>query len=632
MALPRLIPLDELFALPDFCDAQLSPDGTRIGYRAPAFGHLNVWIRGIDETHEDAILVTRSKTRSVPAFQFTSNPRYMLFRQDDDGNEDWRYYRVDLEDLEAEPFNLTPLEPGQRVLGASDENGKVRVVMNPRWVFFDHFDVDLLTGETTLVYEAVGMMSNYTDTEGNKGFYTTQAADGTLEIYAVDDRAAGSMRLVLSEDGPSFPIGQHPLMASPDQCTLYIASYWGGSDALRMLTIDHATGEKSVLLDGGDRSVCVVGVYEHDFGYPTSMFISRRTGEPIAFRWSGERPEVAPIDPAFAEVYAELMKLADGGELGWMTSDKEENLWTATFIHDRKPGLCYLYDHRTRTSTLLHDPSATLDPDDLAEVHPIHFTARDGLPMHGFLTLPKGVEAKNLPLVVKVHGGPWLQDLWRYSPHVQLLANRGYAVLQVNYRASTGYGQRHIKAGIREYGGKMNDDLIDGCEWAVAQGIADPTRLGIFGTSQGGYMTLVAVTTMPDYFAAAVDDVGFSNIVTLLGDHPDWIKQTQLNNFVTYCGDTSKPEDVADMESRSPSNSIDKIRTPLVVIAGGQDPRVLLTEHEAIVNGLQSRGADVTYLMAPDEGHGFVKPENVTKMWQLVEQHFAKHLGGRSST
>jgi dipeptidyl aminopeptidase/acylaminoacyl peptidase len=625
----RLIPIEELFALPAFSSWTLSPDGTRLAYLAPAYGHLNVWVRGVDQEHADAVLVTHSRTRSIPGFQWTSDPRWMLFRQDTDGNEDWHWFRIDLDNPEAEPVDLTPLPPGARVVGAGEEDGKVVAVMNPRYLFFDTFDIDLLTGETTLVSESSDILSNYSDVRGNQGFFTTQAADGTLEVYAVDDKATGAMRLVHSEDGPSFPTGQFPIHFSLDHSEMYLGSYWGGSDDLRLIRIDHASGDISVVAERPGSSVDVMGVYSHDVGRPPSIITSARTGKLLAVRFVGDRPEMVPVDAEFAEVHAELMKLADGGELGWVTSDHDEQVWTVTFLHDRRDGLSYLYDHRTRTSTLLHDPGTVLDPAELAEMRGVRFTARDGLPLHAFLTLPVGVEPKNLPLVVKVHGGPWLNDMWWWNSEVQLLANRGYAVLQVNYRASTGYGQRHIKAGMREYGGKMNDDLIDACEWAVGEGIADPTRLGIFGTSQGGYMTLVAVATTPDYFAAAVDDVGFSSIPALLGDHPDWIKSTQRNNFIAYCGDTSNHDDLADMLSRSPVTMLDKITTPLLVIAGAQDTRVRLTEHEAIVNGLRERGVDVGYLVADNEGHGFVRPENINRMWHLVEEHFARHLGGR---
>lgn len=625
MALPRYIPVEEMLALPAFSSPQVSRDGTRLAYLAPANGCLNIWIRGIDEEHADAVCVTREK-RSISTFSWCSDSRTVLYRQDTDGNEDWHYFRAGLDDPDAEPFDLTPLAPGCRVIAASEDGGTVRAMMNPRYLFFDAFDIDLATGETTLVRESSDIMRNYTDMDGTRGFLSGQAADGTLEYYAVDDQATGAMRLVHTEDGPSFPAGLYPFHVSADQQTLILASHWGDSDAVRLITVDHATGEKAVLAEMPGRSVCNLGVYSDDFGKPPSYFVSPRTSEIMAVRFVGDRPEVVPLTPHFAEVHAELMKLADGGELGWVTCDDDEQVWTATFIHDNRSGLSYSYDHRTRTSRLLHDPGSG---EEFGKTRAISFTARDGLPLHAFLTLPPGVEPKGLPLIVKVHGGPWLHDYWGFNDEVQLLANRGYAVLQVNYRGSTGYGSRHVKAGIKEYGGAMNADLIDGCEWAVGEGIADPARLGIFGTSQGGYLTLMALCTTPDYFAAAVDDVGFSSIPALLGDQPDWVKATQINNFLAYCGDPADPDDLADMLSRSPATMIDRIETPLLVIAGAQDPRVKLTEPQAIVDGLRERGVEVGYFVAEDEGHGFKNPVNINRMWHLVEEHFAQYLGGR---
>ena len=629
VTLPPLIPVEELLAAPALSKPAVSPDGTRIAYLAPAYGHLNVWVRGVDQEHSDAVCVTHSRTRSIPNFSWTADERWLLFRQDTDGNEDWHFFRVDLDDPGSEPVDLTPLPPGCRVVAcASKGPGTLTAVMNPRFLFFDTFDIDIVTGETTLVRENSSLLSSYTDIEGNAGFFTNQAADGTLELHAVDDQAAGAMRLVHTEDGPSFPLGQYPFWITPDQQTCITASYWGGSDDLRLIAIDHATGQKTVVAEKPGHSVCSLGVFADDFGKPPSFFVSPLTQTLMAIRFVGDRPELVPLDPHFAEVHAELMKLAEGGELGWVTCDDSAQVWTATFIHDNRAGLSYLYDHRTRSSRLLHHPG---DGAGYASTQAVHYTARDGMPMHAFLTLPVGVQPTDLPLVVRLHGGPWLHDIWSYNDEVQFLANRGYAVLQVNFRGSTGYGRKHVTGAIKEFAGAMHTDVIDACEWAVAEGIADPSRLAIFGCSYGGYATLVGVTVTPDYFAAAVDYVGLSSIPAFMGDLPDWIKPTQKNSFLTYCGDPSDPDDLADMLARSPATMIDKITTPLLVIAGAQDARVKKSESDAIVDGLRARGVDVGYFVAEDEGHDFKNQANLVTMFRLIEDHLAAHLGGRTS-
>ncbi|HVT65420.1 MAG TPA: prolyl oligopeptidase family serine peptidase [Mycobacteriales bacterium] len=632
MSLPPLIRIEDFFAAPAFSKPAISPDGTRLAYLAPAHGHLNVWIRGIEEEHADAVCVTHSRTRGIPNFYWTRDPRWLLYRQDTDGNEDWHYYRVDLDNPDAEPVDLTPMPPGCRAMGGEHPTkpGKFFAAMNPRFLFMDAFEIDIATGETTLLYESSSMLDSYTDVEGNKGFFMTQAADGAREIHAVDDRAAGVMRLVHSEAGPCWPLGQYPVYVNPDNTFVIINSYDGGSDDSRLIRIEHS-GEKTVFAEKPGHSVCSLGSFEEDFGRPQSIVLSPRTWEITAVRFVGDRPELVPLEPHFAEVYSEVMKLADGGELGWLNCDESEQVWVVTFIHDRRPGLSYLYDHRTRMSKLLNDPSVHFDPADLAATGSIHLNARDGLPLHGFLTLPVGVEPKGLPMVVKLHGGPWIHDIWMFNAEVQLLANRGYAVLQVNFRGSSGYGRRHMESAIKEWAGAMHTDVIDACDWAVQQGIADPDRIGIYGGSYGGYATLVGITVTPDYFAAAIDYVGVSSIPGFIGDLPDWIKPLQKNSFITHCGDPDDPDDLADMLARSPVTMLEKIKTPLLVIQGAQDARVKQSESDAIVDGLRSRGVDVEYFVAEDEGHDFKNPANLIKKWQLAEKHLAKHLGGRAT-
>jgi dipeptidyl aminopeptidase/acylaminoacyl peptidase len=335
------------------------------------------------------------------------------------------------------------------------------------------------------------------------------------------------------------------------------------------------------------------------------------------------------VDPHFAEVYAELEQLSDG-VMASVSSDVEEQRWVVSFAHDREPGLTWFYDHSTGERRLLGRAHPHLDPDDLAPMTAVQLTARDGLPLHAFLTLPVGVPAEGLPLVLKVHGGPWCHDQWGFDPQIQFLANRGYAVLQVNFRGSSGYGRRHITAAIKELAGKMHDDLIDAADWAVAQGYADPARIGIYGGSYGGYSALVGVTFTPDYFAAAVDYVGISDLANFMRTLPPFVKPQMINSWYLYVGDPDVPEELEDMLARSPITRADQITTPLLVVQGANDARVVQAESDNIVASLRERGVPVEYLIAEDEGHGFQNPENVMTMFRALERHFATHLGGRS--
>ncbi|MBC8091293.1 MAG: S9 family peptidase [Pseudonocardia sp.] len=630
--IPRLIDVEEFFADPVFSGASISPDGARVAYLAPRYGRMNVWVRGIDDEHEDAVCVTHDTRRGIATYHWTSSPRFLLYLQDTDGNEDWHLHRVDLDAPDEPAVDLTPLAPGSRVLVVEPTSvpGSVLVTMNRRPLLFDVFRIDIATGETTLHQEQPEPKGYFLlDCGGAAAFYSSLADDGIHEFYALDAET-GEKRLVRRQGGPEHPLGVQPQLVTPDGKGLLVGTYQAGDDQdgddLRLVRIDRETGEETVVAAVDGQSLCTMGAAQA--GAPPIVFTSRRTGEVIAARFVGDRPTIQVLDPHFAEVYAALSTLSDG-VLASVSSDETEQRWVATFIHDQEPGLAYFYDHRTGRSRLLFRPYPQLDPAELAPMMAVGFRARDGLPLHAFLTLPVGVEPSGLPLVLLVHGGPWMHDTWTYDREVQFLANRGYAVLQVNFRGSSGYGKRHTTAAIGEFGGTMHDDLIDAAGWAVEQGYADPGRIGIFGGSYGGYATLVGVTVTPNFFAAAVDYVGVSNLANFLRTLPPFTRPVMVNNWYRYVGDPEDPAQEADMLARSPITMVDRIRTPLLVVQGANDVRVVQAEADNIVESLRARGVPVEYLVADDEGHGFQNPENLITMFHAIEQHFGEHLGGR---
>jgi dipeptidyl aminopeptidase/acylaminoacyl peptidase len=335
------------------------------------------------------------------------------------------------------------------------------------------------------------------------------------------------------------------------------------------------------------------------------------------------------VDPDFAPVLEAVSKLSNG-DLGAISSDTSGRRWVVSFMHDTDPDVTYLYDHSTGHSRLLFRPLPHLDPADLAPMRPVTVTSRDGLPLHSYLTLPLGIDPSGLPLVLLVHGGPWFRDRWGYNPRVQLLANRGYAVLQVNMRGSTGYGKSFTRAAIREFAGKMHDDLVDGVEWAVKQGIADPTRVAIFGGSYGGYSALVGATFTPEVFASAIDYCGISNLVNFMHNVPEYWRNLMANCWYVYVGDPADPADAADMLARSPVTRLDAVCRPLLVIHGAKDARVVQAESDNIVNVLRARGADVEYLLKENDGHGFLNPENNIDAFRTIEHFLARTLGGEA--
>ncbi|MFI5720688.1 S9 family peptidase [Nocardia sp. NPDC051750] len=627
---PELIDIERFFADPQFANPSISPDGTRIAYLAPHRGRRNVWVRGVDQTHDDAVPVTHDTRRGITTYYWTDDPRWLLYLQDTDGNEDWHLFRVDLDDPAAPAVDLTPLDPGSRVLGAEplpSVPGSVLVTMNRRPLFFDTFRIDIVTGETTLHLEQDDPTAAVLlDRRGKPVFRTVLAADGAVEISAIDP--TGAARPLRRLGGAEHPLGVYPQQVTADGKGLLVGSFQDG-DNLRLVRIDHETGEETVVaaVDGHDLDLggmMLPGVL------PPPVHTHRRTGEIFAARFVADRPHIEVLDPRFAEIYAQLQKLSEG-VLATLSCDDSGQRWIATFVHDRDPGVTWFYDHTTGDARLLFRSYPDRDPNTLAPMQSVGFPARDGLPLHGYLTLPVGVEPRNLPLVLVVHGGPWYHDSWGYSPGAQFLANRGYAVLQVNFRGSLGYGKRHVTAAIGEFAQAMHDDLIDAVDWAVDRGYADPDRIGIYGGSYGGYAALVGVTFTPDRFAAAVDYVGISDLANFLRTLPPFARALSVNNWYRYVGDPDIPEQEADMLARSPITMVDKIRTPLLVAQGANDVRVVRAESDNIVARLRERGVPVEYLVADDEGHGFENPENRIMLYRAIEQHFARYLGGRSA-
>ncbi len=623
----RLIDVEEMFADSAFSSASISPDGTRIAYLAPKDGRTQVWVRGLGDTHDEAVCVTHDSRRGVKRYQWTDDPRWMTYLQDTDGNEDWHLYRIDLEHPESSPVDLTPMKPGGRVVSAElikDDPAGLLVSMNARPMFIDTFRVDLATEERTLVFENDSVLGGMLFGPHLEPFWFGLTPDGTWEICQVDPDT-GQRRRFYEVAGAELPLGPTPVTVTPDGKGVLLPAYLDDDD-LKLIRVDAITGEDAVVAALPGRSLCTVGSLG---GGPPTTYTSAQTGEVIAARFAGGRSTIVVVDPAYTELFNDLAGLCDG-ELWQLSCDDDEKTYVATFAHDRDPEQTYVFDRATGTGELLFRGRPDLDPADLAPMVPVSITARDGLPLEAFLTLPVGVDPVNLPLVLHVHGGPWAHDVWEYDRETLLLANRGYAVLKPNFRGSSGYGKKHITAAVGELAGAMHDDLIDCVDWAIEQGIADPKRIGVYGGSYGGYAALVSVTFTPDRFAAAVDFCGISNLVGFMESLPDFVKPTMVNNWLLYAGDPSIPEQRADLLARSPITKVAEIVTPLLVVQGAQDPRVVQEEADNIVAALRERNVPVDYILAEDEGHGFQNPENLVLMWHGIEQHYAKHLGGRA--
>ncbi|MEV8313681.1 S9 family peptidase [Streptomyces sp. NPDC059900] len=634
---PREVPhlaVEDFFGAPVRANASISPDGTRIAYLAPWRGRLNVWVESVDGGGQ-ARCVTADGNRSVHTYHWTDDPRWLLYEQDGDGDEKWHVYRVDLDNADAESadpaagaVDLTPF-PGATVAGfemSASRPGKALLHLNHRNpAEFDLCEADIATGELTILAENPGHVAGWLYTPGGDLYAQTLTADGDIEL-AQWEIGTGALRVVTTFEGSDHPLNVWPFQLTPDGTGVWIGSH-RDTDRTCLARLDLATGEQTEVdshpeFDLDTRAVVFPAL-------PSPLIRDRATGELIGARYLGERQVIHPLDAHFAEVLENLEKLSDG-DLATMSSDASGQRWVVRFTHDRDPGATFFYDHATGESRLLFRPFPHLDPEVMAPMTPVTIRARDGLDLPSYLTLPVGVEPAGLPLVLLVHGGPWSRDSWGFNPVAQLIANRGHAVLQVNFRGSTGYGKAFLKAGIGELAGKMHDDLIDAVDWAVDQGYADRERVAIFGGSYGGYAALVGVTFTPDVFAAAIDAFGISNLVTYLGSLPEFAKPQLVNNWFLYAGDPGDPEQKADLLARSPLGRVDQIRTPLMVIQGANDVRVVKAESDQIVDALRARGVDVEYMVKDDEGHGFVNPENNIDMYRAADRFLARHLGGRA--
>lgn len=625
MALPDLIPVKDFFDSPIRAAAKISPDGSRLAFLAPSNNRLNVWVENLDPGRGGLRRVTDDDNRSVLHFEWTDDPRWLIYLQDTNGDENWHIHRVDLDDPDAPAVDLTPF-PGAMALPAREvRNGRTTVMINNRdATLLDVYELDIATGDLTLIAKNPGHVNGWLSSDAGDVFATALTPDGDLELSRWD-RDAETLRSIARFDGSDYPVGIHPLVVTPDGAGVWMGSN-RDSDRTQLVFVDLETGEESTVDSHETFDIDPRAAVSPLF--PAPLIQDRRTGALLGVRYYGERQVIRALDPRFGDILTNLQTLSDG-DIGNLSSDDAGVRWVVGFNHDRDPGATYLYDHSTGESRLLYRPLPHLDPEQLAPMRPVTITSRDGLALQSYLTLPVGVEPKGLPLVLVVHGGPWYRDAWGFDAQAQVLANRGYAVLQVNFRGSTGFGKTFLAAAKGEFAGKMHDDLIDGVNWAIEQGYADCDKVAILGGSYGGYAALVGVTFTPDVFAAAVDYVGISNLANFMRTLPPIARPHLANNWHAYVGDPDDPEQLADMMARSPITKVDEIRTPLLVIQGANDVRVVQAESDNLVNALRNRGVEVDYLVQPDEGHGTVNAENTIEMWETISRFLAQHLGGR---
>ena len=619
-----LIPRDILFGNPDKAQSRISPDGRYISYLAPVNGVLNVWVAPVGQL-DQAKPVTSDTKRGISFHQWSYAPDHLIFRMDQGGDENWQIYSVNVKTGETRNLIDNP-KVAARVVEASDKHPEeILVGINDRNAqFHDVWKVNVTTGEKSMhmpnpeLVNGKPVVGFVTDDQFKVRYVATMGPDGSSVVYT----NAGEGKFEEFETIPMEDAMTTDMVGFDESGKVAYVIDSRGRNTAALFTQNLETGEKTLVAE--DPKADAGGVMIH----PTSKAI-----QAVSFNY--KRNEWKVIDPSIQADLDYLTSVADG-DFTVTSRTLDDTKWTVAYILDNGPSRAYLYDRVNKKAEFLFSTKKDLENQPLAKMHPVVIKSRDGLDLVSYLTLPLDADSdqdgrpeRPVPMVLNVHGGPWARDGWGYDPEAQWLANRGYAVLQVNYRGSTGFGKDFINASNREWAGKMHDDLIDAVNWAVENKIAQKDKVAIMGGSYGGYATLVGLTFTPDTFACGVNIVGVSNINSLLATIPPYWAP-MVAQWKTRVGDYTTEEGRKFLDSRSPLTFVDRIKKPLLIGHGANDPRVKQSEADQIVKAMTEKNIPVTYVLYPDEGHGFQRPENRMSFYAIAEAFLAQNLGGRS--
>ncbi|MEP7147562.1 MAG: S9 family peptidase [Acidobacteriota bacterium] len=618
---PALIDREIFFGNPEYAGAQISPDGKYISFVKPLKDVRNVWVKGINEPFDKARPLTAETKRPVSGYFWSWDSKYILFTKDNDGDENFNVFAVD---PASSPSAGSEVPTATNLTNATgvrtfiydvpeSEPDFIYIGINERdksW--HDLYKVQISTGTKTLLRENKDRLTGWVfDNAGKVRMASRSPQEGGTEILRVD----GDKFTTVYTCGVFESCGA--INFTKDDKRVYMVSNKGNRDLIQLVLFDPQTGKEELVEQDPLGRV--------DFG---NASFSNVTKELVATTYNDDRVRIYFKDKAFKKDYDLIKKRLGDREIAFGSSTKDESKFIVSTFSDVDPGTVWIFDRKSKNLTTLYTVREKLDRKALSPMTPVRYKSSDGLEIPAYLTIPKGTNGKNLPVIVVPHGGPWGRDSWGYSSMAQFLANRGYVVLQPNFRASTGFGKKFLDAGNLQWGDKMQDDITWGVKYLIDQGIADPKRVGIMGGSYGGYAALAGVTFTPDLYAAAVAIVAPSNLNTLLGAIPPYWESIRTL-FSKRMGDPNTPEGKAQLDRQSPLNSADKIKTPLMVVQGANDPRVNKREADQIVIALRDRGYPVQYLLADDEGHGFARPVNNMAMFAAGEKFLAQYLGGR---
>lgn len=605
-----LIPRKVLFDNPDCAAVRISPDGKWLSYLAPKDGVLNIWVKNLST--DKTKVITDDKKRGLRTYAWAYDNQHILYVKDQDGDENWQLYKVDV--ATGLSILLTP-EKGvhTRIMGLSHLHpNKVLIGLNHRDpVYHDVYMVDIKAGTKTLVLENKEFADFLADDDLKIVMASKMNTKAENEYYQPNDKGKWKLfrTIDLEDTVTTSPLGV-------DNSGEWV--YWldsEGTDKTNLVKIHLKTKVKQVIAKGKQADL-------------SEIVMHPMTKEILAVGENYMREVLTPLTPEMAKDL-EALRAVDDGDITIASTTLDHTKWIVAFMDDHKPGRYYLYDRNTKKAEFLFYNKKEWVGLPFVKMQPLELKTRDGLTMVSYLSKPANAKpGVPMPMVLFVHGGPVARDEWGINPTHQWLANRGYAVLSVNFRGSTGFGKSYIQASYGEWGGKMHEDLIDAVNWAIQEGIADPKKIAIYGGSYGGYASLLGVTITPDVFTCAIDVVGPSNLVTLMETLPPYWKSAYELTKIWIGGDPATEKGKKFLMSRSPISHIHNIKKPLLIAQGANDPRVKQAESDQIVHALQAKGIPVTYLLFPDEGHGFARPENRLAYQAATEVFLHQNLGG----
>ena len=642
-----LIPRNVLFGNPDKTQLRLSPDGKMMSFIAPVNGVLNVWVAPVGQL-DRARAITSDAKRGIRQYSWAYDNTHILFLQDLGGDENWKIYAVDVTKPDTAARDLTPFEeikgadgkvekwpdgriarPTARIIEVSEKSpGTILIGLNNRNAqFHDLYKCELATGKLEMLYQNDKWASVDVDDEYNIRFADVASENGDTQTFIASEVKPG-------EPGKGMQVtwAEYDVMPQSDTLTSGALGFdksnqkfymrdSRGRDTGALYLVDAKTKAKTLIAENPKADVG--GAMIH----PTE-----KTVQAVNFNYL--RNEWTVLDKSI-KADLDYLKTVCDGEVAVTSRTLDDRKWVVAYLVDNGPAKSYIYDRDAKKATFVFANNQRLNGLPLTRMHPVVIKSRDGLDMVCYLSLPLSADANQdgkpetaVPMVLDVHGGPWARDAWGFNPEHQWLTNRGYAVLSVNYRGSTGFGKAFTNAGNREWAGKMHNDLLDAVDWAVKNNVTSKDKVAIYGGSYGGYATLVGLTFTPDVFACGVDIVGPSDINTLLSTIPPYWKP-MISQFTVRVGDFQTEEGKAFLRSRSPISKVDQIKKPLLIGQGANDPRVKQSEADQIVKAMQEKNIPVTYILFADEGHGFARPPNRMAFYAVAEAFLAQHLGGR---